>query len=149
MSSPQELNYDVIQEPWNSYELEDGLILKTRLIVKRVFRKKEGSKGGYDIGSQNLTVLTHIPESLIGKKAQRKYSQKEIASAVIRDNVRFKVLREEWNEYSVEDGANIRVKLTVMNVGKTSLFDENGEPIYLVNSSTMIQLRPPKIYTDF
>lgn len=144
-----ELNFEIIREPWNSYELDDGPNLKTRLILKRVYRKMEEDKPGYDVDAQNLTVLTHVPNDLKGKSSKKKLSPKEIQAAVIRDDVRYTTLREEWNEYIVEDGARIRLKLTVMNVGKTSQFDQNGDPIYLVNTSVIANIKPPKKFSDF
>jgi hypothetical protein len=150
MSSKVELNFDIIQEPWNLYEIEDGIIIKVRVIVKRVFRFKETEeKGGYDVEQQNITVIAHIPPELKGKKSQRKLTTQEAMSAVIRDDVRFSVLREEWNEYAVEDGAKIRLKVSLMNVGKTNQFDQNGDPIYTIQTSAMASIKPPKKYSDF
>ena len=149
MPSGEELNFEVIREPWNFYELEGGVILKTRFILKRVFRlKKDDGKIGYNMGSQNMTIVTHIPNDMKGKKAKKILPLKELQTTVLRDNIRFDTLREEWNEYVPEDGSNIRIKLTLMNVASTSQFDQEGDPIYIANTSTMTNIRLPKQYSD-
>lgn len=51
---------------------------------------------------------------------------------------------EEWNEYIAEDGASIRVKLVVVKVSRTDKTDRDGEPIYLVQTSVLPQILPPK-----
>lgn len=149
MSKGTEINFEIIREPWNFYELEDDIVLKNRLVLKRVFRKKEDTGIGYSLGSQNLTVITHVPDKLKGPESERKISQVNLREHIVRDNVRFDTLREEWNEYVTEDGASIRLKLTLVNVAKTSLYDKEGDPIYIANTSTMANIRPPKTFSDY
>lgn len=58
--------------------------------------------------------------------------------------MRYNTLAEEWNEYVVDDGTRIRMKSTVSRVAKTSKFDKNGDPIYIVDTTVLAEIRPPK-----
>lgn len=145
MGSETELTFDVVREPWNVYELEDGSILRTKFILLRVKRKEDPSgQTGYAVKSQTITSVSHIPELLIGEPAARQYSPKELQASIVEEDVRYTTLTEEWNEYIVEDGARIRVKLTVVKVAKTDKFNNDGEPIYLVLTTSMPQIQPPR-----
>jgi hypothetical protein len=39
----------------------------------------------------------------------------------------FKTIREEWNEYELNDGTRIRLKAVVQNISQ--LVDDNGAPV--------------------
>jgi len=139
------LDYDVVREPWNRYELESGSILRTKYVLNGLTKQlQEGDKTGYSAKGQNIVTLSHIPFDKRGRPAERPYSPPEIQSAIINEDVRYTTLREEWNEYVAEDGARVRVKLTVVRVASTSLYNMEGGPIYHVNSSVMVQIKPPK-----
>ena len=52
---------------------------------------------------------------------------------------------ESWNEYELEDGNIIRMKLVVVRVLKTIEKDEiTGEPIYITNTQNLMALTPKK-----
>ncbi|MBW1936877.1 MAG: hypothetical protein ACTSP1_19470, partial [Candidatus Freyarchaeota archaeon] len=74
----------------------------------------------------------------------RIYSPEELQASIIDDDVRYSTIVEEWNEYIAEDGASIRVKLVVVKVSRTDKTDRDGEPIYLVQTSVLPQILPPK-----
>lgn len=40
-----ELDFDVLKEPWNVYQLEEGPILRTKYVLTRVVRKREEGGG--------------------------------------------------------------------------------------------------------
>jgi len=141
MLKKNEIDFDIIQEPWNSYELEEGILLKIRFILKKVI--KEGTNYDYTLGSQNLTTVTHVPGKLKGPKTNQQFSPEELESNIINENVSFNVLREGWNKYIIEDGTRIRIKISLTKVSKTAKFDKDGNPIYIVNTSTKVTIIPP------
>lgn len=51
--------------------------------------------------------------------------------------VKFKVIKEEWNEYSLEDGTIIRFKSVVTQIARTTKYNENNEPIYSLRSQNV------------
>lgn len=59
-------------------------------------------------------------------------------------DVSYNTLREEWNEYLVEDGTTIRLRLIVKRIVRTDKDDPNGKPIYVVESTNVLDVRTPE-----
>jgi len=57
----------------------------------------------------------------------------------------FKSISEDWNEYEVNDGTIIRLKVVVTNIAKlTDRYDKEGSPIYVVKSSNVLSISAPE-----
>ena len=143
MSLLRDLDFEVMREPWNKYSLADGAYLRAKYVLQR-FRKGERdaqNQQKIDIKGQPIVVIYALPETLRGQPATHPYSQEEIQQAT-KEEVRYTTLEEEWNEYVLEDGDRIRIKGTVASVSRTNLRDMEGEPIYTVDSSMIVQGTP-------
>jgi hypothetical protein len=57
--------------------------------------------------------------------------------------MKFKTIRAIVNEYLTTSGIKILLQLARITVGRTSKFDANGDPRYLVNAQISIQIVPP------
>lgn len=58
--------------------------------------------------------------------------------------VRFRNVREEWNEYDLEDGTTIRLKSVVSEIVRVEgEFDRENNPIYLVRSGNVLVVKSP------
>lgn len=58
--------------------------------------------------------------------------------------VRFKSVREEWNEYDLEDGTTLRMKTVISNIVRVEgEYDPENNPVYLVKSSNILVARSP------
>ena len=55
----------------------------------------------------------------------------------------FEDLEEKWNEYKVKDGTKIRIKLVVARIVKTEEYNQEGDPIYFVNSQNILVANVP------
>ena len=52
---------------------------------------------------------------------------------------------EHWNEYLADDGSVIRVKLVVTDIVRVDgVFDAQGQPAYLVQSSNVVSVSAPE-----
>lgn len=52
---------------------------------------------------------------------------------------------ESWNEYLLEDGTVIRIKLVMTDVYRVEgLYDNEGNPVYHVKSSNVLTVLPPE-----
>jgi hypothetical protein len=52
---------------------------------------------------------------------------------------------EHWNEYLVDDGTLLRVKLVATEVVKVDgQFDQEGNPVYVLNSANVMVVRSPE-----
>jgi len=138
------IDFDITSEPWNKYEIsKDQSILKTRYILKTVHRRMVDNKARYTGDGQLISVIM-VPDKLRGTPDKRIYPPEQLVKAVVEDDMRYKTLSEEWNEYELHDGARIRLKATVTTISKTSKRDVNGDPIYSIGNNVMIQVKAPK-----
>lgn len=52
---------------------------------------------------------------------------------------------EHWNEYLVEDGSVLRVKLVATEVVRVDgQYDQEGNPLYIVNSTNVLAVSSPE-----
>jgi hypothetical protein len=58
--------------------------------------------------------------------------------------VDFKTIKEDWNEYNLDDGTRIKIKPVALNfVRVMNEFDSEGNPVYLVKASNVISVSAP------
>lgn len=51
---------------------------------------------------------------------------------------------ENWNEYLVEDGSVIRLKLVVTEIVRVDgMYDQEGNPVYMVQSTNVLAVSSP------
>ncbi len=63
------------------------------------------------------------------------------------EDMEFTTGREDWNEYQVEDGHTVRIKLVVSSILRTADRDPQGNPVYIVQSTNIVKVLPPESYT--
>jgi hypothetical protein len=47
--------------------------------------------------------------------------------------------KEFWNEYKLEDGTTLKVKLILRGVKRLDRFEPDGTPIYVINSMNVVR----------
>ncbi|MBM3175868.1 MAG: hypothetical protein FJZ93_09155 [Chloroflexi bacterium] len=53
--------------------------------------------------------------------------------------VRFQIIREDWNEYQLMDGTVLKMKTVVGEVFRLEdVFDNEGNPVYQVKSNNLL-----------
>ena len=129
---------DVISEGWNVYSLSDGNILKVRQLVKGVGRSKDGNGAAVMTAAQTPAIVSIIPEDL-GTPGNRDFTIAELESSVAEPDVEFEALKEPVNEYLTENGLRFNFRLKLTKVSKTSKFDRDGVPIYLIKTESQIE----------
>lgn len=140
-----EIDFEVLREPWNKYSVEDGSYLKARFVVTK-FKKREPTTAEemlqYGVEGKNLMVAYNVPDELKGTPSTRTYSPEEIRENL--KDMRYSIVFEEWNEYVLEDGTVMRIKSSATEIARTDKFDRNGDPVYFVNTSQILALKPRK-----
>ena len=59
-------------------------------------------------------------------------------------SINFKGIREEWNEYDLEDGSTLRMKTIVSDVVRVpDEYDNENNPVYVVKSTNMLIAKSP------
>ncbi|HKO65159.1 MAG TPA: hypothetical protein VJU13_08145 [Candidatus Nitrosocosmicus sp.] len=128
------LDFAVSKEDWSRYDLSDGSILKIKLVVTKI-RKKNSD---YNLDVQNIIVVLSNER---GQRDSKVYTPSELQQAKVQD-ISYSIITQDWNEYVVDDGTNIKVQPIVTRVSKTSKFDFHGDPIYLVNVQGNVVIEP-------
>lgn len=131
------LDFTVSREDWCRYNLSDNSILKIKLIATKV-RKKNTD---YNIDVQNIIVVLSNEQ---GQPDSKVYTPTELQQSITHE-VRYTTITQDWNQYIVDDGANIKIQPMVTKVSKTSKFDLHGDPVYLVNVQGNVVVERPKI----
>ena len=130
------LDFAVSKEDWSRYDLSDSSILKIKLVVTKI-RKKNSD---YNLDVQNIIVVLSNER---GQPDSKVYTPSELQQAKTQD-ISYSIITQDWNEYVVDDGTNIKVQPIVTRVSKTSKFDLHGDPIYLVNVQGNVVIEPPE-----
>lgn len=140
-----EIEFEVLREPWNKYSVDDGSYVKSRYIILK-FKKREPTtadeKLGYGFQGQNIAVSYNVPTELKKTPSTKQYSPEELKQEA--EDMRYSIVSEEWNEYVLEDGTVVRIKSSVIEILRTNKFDRNGDPIYYVNTSQLLGIKPRK-----
>ncbi len=139
------IDFEIIKEPWNKYQISDGSVLKTRIILTEVERVMKGDKPEFSINSRTLTVLSAEP-SLKGEPSTERHTSREIAEAVERKDLRYDTLSQEFNEYVLDDGTKIKIYTNITNIDRTRLRNAKGDPIYRIAPSIQIEIKPSSRY---
>jgi len=157
-SNFQFVDFKVIREEWNKYKLEDGTIIKMKFVLISVMMEKsleefvkeakerKGTKVGMGVVVQSRNVMgVEAPKKLRGQPSGT-YSHQDLQASIIKRDMDFEVITEKRNEYKLENGITIKVKSSPLEISKTSKYDQQGLPIYIVNSTAdMIPTFPEEI----
>ena len=66
-------------------------------------------------------------------------------SEVEATNVDFETVKEDWNEYKLEDGTVLRFKTVISSVIRTANYDPmTGDPVYHVRSTNILRVKVPE-----
>lgn len=58
--------------------------------------------------------------------------------------VKFKNIKEDWNEYDLEDGSTVRLKAVVSDIVRIpDEYDAEKNPIYMIKSTNMVVVSSP------
>jgi len=69
------------------------------------------------------------------------YQNREIEGV----EVDFKTVKEDWNEYDLDDGTRIKLKSVASNIVRLpNEFDNEGNPVYMVKSSNVMTVSAPE-----
>jgi hypothetical protein len=132
------VDFEIANEGWNLYEIEDGTRLRARVVLKTVIKFGDGR---YLFGVEQITGIAFLPEKLRGPPSTQKYSPEELSKNIEIEDLEFKTLKENWNVYRLSDGLTVSIKCEVTQINRTRLFNELGEPIYTVNMTSLFKVK--------
>jgi len=143
-----DLNFEIVQEAWNTYTLEDNAKLRARAIVSRFFSAPSPTDPPMESFGGDTSVISVVLPSkdyeFYGEPDLSAHSKNEIDSDE-KTEVEFSNSSEEWNVYKIEDGTKIKVKLVIASIRRCkNLRDKDGIPIYSLDTSVIVHKEDPK-----
>jgi hypothetical protein len=139
-------DFRIIKEGWNEYRLSDGTALKLRQVLVKVNKHAQAQPGqpNFQVQASILLMAVHPPAELKGPPSVLQYTPQELSAFIIEPEMKYKTVHAVVNEYVTTSGIKILLQLASINVGKTNKYDANGDPQYLVNAQTGMQLLQEK-----
>ncbi len=140
------LDFNVRDEPWIRYKLEDGTLLLGRLIIPKIFRAEEYDPNGQPIyawSSQNL-FTTICPRALRGKPTNPPPTNIDPATTNTTMVDFDRIGPERWNVYELSDETVLRAKLEITGILRTDKYGPDGDPLYIVNHQPITRLKVPQ-----
>jgi len=133
-----------MKEPWNVYSLRDGSKLKTRVLIKSAWVTEKDGKKNYSVDIHNFTVIMCDP-ALQGSKNTTKWTKEQYQKNIQVDDCRYDTISYEANEYMLDDNTRILIHSNITKISRTSLYNHNGDLIYLVDLQASITITPAKL----
>jgi len=131
------VHIDTIHEEWHEYEVEDKTIIKTKWVLMKIIAYGEPNPDGTRlnrIGGQTLTVI-HSPKEIRGPP-DKTWTVTELEPYITEPNALFRQIQNGGiNKYETEK-ASIEAEYRVTQIDKTSKYDVEGMPSYIVRTST-------------
>ncbi len=141
------LDFKVIKEFWDAYDLSDGTRLKNRVLLTGVKKfdnyHKDGKGNEYEFDFQSIQSFIFSKKSK-GNPHTKFYTKQELDDSYKIDIVH-NTISEKWNEYVInDDGTKLKLKSTIPKITKSHIFLQNGDPIYSVKIKIMSKVIRPK-----
>lgn len=138
MSAPTELkfvDFEVQNEPWNTYKLKDGSVLRIKVILVSVIAE-EGDE--LSISTRN-TIGVYPNKKFIGFPSPLKQDE-DLESLIEEEDIEIIEKTDNWNKYYFPSEENeINIKGVPVVISRTSKRDEKGIPLYSVNVQLLIK----------
>jgi hypothetical protein len=148
------LDFKVMKEFWDMYQLADGTRLKNRVILtgvkklindsKRIIDNSSDKGNEYEFDFQSIQSFIFSNKSK-GNSHTKTYTKQELESSY-KIETPFNIISEKWNEYTInDDGTRLKLKSTVTQIQKSDIVLQNGDPIYNVRIKILSKIIRPKI----
>jgi len=131
------LEFEVIEEKWNKYDLVGQTVLKGRLVLTRIARPKFGPVGQYEITAQAVFAVSAPPEK---RGDPMQLPPPSDWANLPKEPVKILTTSEPWNKYRIsKTGDVLQIKLVVTEVFRIKdHYDQFGEPFYVVTSGPLV-----------
>ena len=148
------VNFEINKEGWNLYKIEDGTLLKARVLLLGILMEnkleeivkqlKPDEKPKLELAFHSKQIFSvESPLELRGTPDSKTYTIAELRGFIVNKDVDFETIREVWNIYELENKITIKFKIAPVVVSKTNKFDRAGMPIYVVDSNIFSKTELP------
>lgn len=131
------ISFNAKNEDWSEYQIEDGAIVKTKTILLKIIKEKDG----YSFNETNVAI-SFSPSHLRSSPNIKDLKGEDLKNRIKNPNLKFDIVKENWNEYELDDGSILSTRTILTLVSQTDIYDQHGEPIYLIQSQTLHKVVP-------
>lgn len=132
-SDYDEMEFEIVEEGWNEYELSDGVRIKGRVFLAKIIRDPNNLKNmNFDVTQPKWSI--YAPVELRGPPSTELLKDSQRQNACDKYNVHIDRSHEPWNVYRIlRTGQKVKIKLTIDEIIRLQdAFDPNGSPFYRV-----------------
>lgn len=137
------IDFDIINEKWHVYELEDDSIIRFKTVLTAIFdagpAEEETGISGMRKAFFSARLLSSVfsPKDIRGKKG-KSWSISELEKFKTQTNLKFRQIKDGGiAEYDTKNSI-ITIKSWLRQVDKTSKFDGFGNPAYIIRTESQI-----------
>jgi hypothetical protein len=134
----QEVDFSIVNEDWSRYIVNDGTVIRVRIMVRKILRTAEVNPQGYpnfSIESMNV-VSALVPDRLKGEPSKEPWNPKVDRG----EETKFDTMEEKWQIYHTHDGFKISVRPVVTKIFSYNKYNELREPIYNLNIQQILNV---------
>lgn len=139
----EELDFEIVHEGWNTYELSDGITIKSRTFLKKIV-VDPNNPNNYAFDTMPLVSSVYAPLANRGEKD----NPPKPGEYNTLPSYEVKVDRsdEPFNVYRIlKNGKTLRIKLVVTKVTRlVDCFDKDGLPFYIISHGPMVLIDKEK-----
>lgn len=130
------VQYKTIDEPWNTYELEDGTTIRVRLVLGGLIKESDA-----DFSVQTTRVFNVIPDGkYIGVPSPPMKPTEKVEDYIEADDLKVLKKTDNWNEYELDsEKIRLSIKGELVSVSRTSRHDHKGIPIYVIDIQLLVK----------
>ena len=121
------------------YKLKDGTIIKALIHVNHLIADPK-SPQGFAVNSINI-VSCYVPKDKRNPAAFQPFDPTELRGGIIEDDMEPEPLRENFSVYDLSNEMVLSVKTVAGQISKTKFLTQDGEPVYLVNTTPVVKVK--------
>lgn len=135
----EDMDFEILEEGWNTYELSDGVTIKARTILKKVLADPNNPN---NYGFDTLPIILTVVAPLANRGERNNAPEIEEYKTLPNYEIKINQNNEPFNSYRImKNGKVIKIKLVITKISRViDRFDKDGLPLYLVNSGPMVHM---------
>jgi len=153
------IEFRIIKEDWNEYELKGGTKIRGRAFITRIIENKNpkprpDAKPSELINEYQMSIIKNFQvfasEINKGKPSKLIPQPKDIPKESLQE-MELLTNSEPWNTYEIiKNGTIIKIKLVVHKITKVKdVYDGFGEPYHIINNAPVFSIESQKDKNKF
>ena len=139
MEKDELIPFEIIDEKWHTYELEDNTIIKTKFILLNIiaYGEKDDLDKRLSEFATHLLVVVYSPKELRGPKDKTRRAD-ELEEYITEKNLKFRNIKDGGMSKYETKNSIIQIDHSITQVDITSKYDSKGMPAYIVRSKNNV-----------